>query len=94
MKSVKRNEVGYSEIFHFAEKKFGVGWNAANNLFWHDGPLNYQRTDDIELGEIEADLENTKIEYPEYKDLIKAYEILIAFMKENNVTEMRVNSDD
>lgn len=44
MKTV--NQIGFSEIFKFAETKYGISWNDANDLFFN-GPLQYGSVSDI-----------------------------------------------
>lgn len=95
------NETDFSEIFHFAEKEFGIGWNPCNDLFF-GGPLTYQSFDDRELDELieytdEAGsgreiADYSKEEILKMRDNDKAWFILGKFMIANNVKQMRVDN--
>lgn len=86
MKTVTYNECDFSEIFRFAEKNHGISWNKCNDVFFRS-LLDYEKHNDFELEFLEADLEEDKFYQESYK---LATTILIDFMKENKVTEMRV----
>jgi hypothetical protein len=43
MKTVTKNVCDFSEVFNFADKKFGVSWNSCNDLFFRTEVLRYQR---------------------------------------------------
>ena len=88
MKKVTRTEVDFSEIFEFAEKDHGIKWNAANDLFFRNEVLRYQRHDDLTLEDIEWEL--CEEGFAAEGDVKKAFEILLDFMKKKNLKEMRV----
>lgn len=93
MKTKTVNEVGFDEIFHYAAKDpWNVGWNDANDLFFNS-PLDYGSTNDIYLEDMVNDNNYVdKNNLDKEDDQYLAYEIMIAFMKENNITKMTVNS--
>ncbi len=87
MKQVTRNEADFSELFGFAEQRFNVRWNPANDLFFNT-ILKYGSYTDLYLDELKADL-------PERTGAWKqATEIAIAWLESLNVSEVRVYSPD
>lgn len=45
-------ECGYDDIFRFAEERYGIGWNDANDLFFRGGVLRYGTLDEVHPGEM------------------------------------------
>jgi len=71
MERVTINRCSFSELFHFAEKEYGISWNECNNLFFSQEHLTYQRInnvnisellDGIDLAEYDPDYENWDID--------------------------------
>lgn len=95
MKKTTYNEADLGEFFKFAEDKFGVSWNECCDMFHRSEILNYHGVTDFELEELEGDLADPDWPYGDNEDgdnvkYEKANEILIAFAKENKVTEFRI----
>lgn len=89
MKKVSRNECDFSDVFHYAEKEFGIHWNTCNDIFFREELLNYKSYDDLYLDELEGNLEDT--EYPITDENVKkGTEVLISYMKSLKVKELRV----
>lgn len=95
MKKVTRNEVSFAEVFRFAGEKFGIDWNSCNDLFFLTLLGNDQHANDFYRDELKSDLDPDADwqPYEEGTDMRKAAEILLAFMEEKNVDEMRVIND-
>lgn len=87
MALTKKNTVSFADIFHYAEKHFGMHWNKCNDVFFDD-LFDYQGHRELYLEEIKGDLEDEAMELT--KDQKTAREAVIAFMTENKVTEMLV----
>lgn len=85
----KRNVVDFSDIFRFAEEKYQVSWNAANDLFFHT-ILEYKRSNSFESADLKCELEETGEWALEEGNDRKAREIMLAFMEENKVKELLV----
>jgi hypothetical protein len=98
IKKVSRVEVDFSDIFEFAERDpWGIGWNEANDVFFNN-TLDYKRYNDFYKGDLEYDLEERqkkeKGEESGYeRDRRIGQEVILAFMKENNLDEIRVMND-
>lgn len=45
-------ECGYDDIFRFAEERYGIGWNDANDLFFRGRVLRYGTLDEVHPGEM------------------------------------------
>lgn len=84
MKKVTRNEVDYSEVFNFAEKKFDIGWNNCCDLFHSSEFFPYKRYKDFHIDELDGYEEDWGAEYK------RPAEILKAFMLENKIKECRI----
>jgi hypothetical protein len=89
MKKITRNEVDFSEIFNFAKEHYGIEWNACNDLFF-DTILDYKRYNDFEVDELTAELVDVEPPTTFTGDVRKAMEIILDFMKKNEVKSMRV----
>ena len=50
MKKIKINRCYISEIFGYAEKNYGISWNACNDLFLNDSVLEYGKMNTVYLG--------------------------------------------
>ena len=94
MKRVTRTEVDFSEIFNYAEKKFKVSWNRANDMFFGHS-LDYKSFNEFTQGDvlsyIFADENDTK-PYEELNEDDKGYFIINQFMIDNDIDEMFVNN--
>lgn len=97
-----KNVINFSEIFNYADKKFGVSWNQANDLFFREECLRYQGYDELELEIVSEHLEPGKefsdysdedIKAMENSDSPKAWLILGKFMIENKIDELLVLND-
>lgn len=91
--------VDFSEIFEHAEKQFGVHWNNCCDIF-HRGRIIITDDDhnvEFTLEELQNDLkydaENPTRSSAYSKDEKLAYEILVDFMKANELSEMYVTND-
>lgn len=106
MKRVTRNEVDFSDLFHFAEEISGVSWNNANDLFFDEGMVPYKGSRDFYRGEIKADLEAdgsglvppTEVDNEQGRGWFRnastlAYQIIYQYMLKHKVKEMRVFGD-
>jgi len=92
--------VDFSEIFEFAEKKFGICWNICCDIFHGRdeilcSPENNNKT--IYLQDKEAELKYDE-EHPEAKYKLSAkkkqgFEVLVAYMKKHKLKEMLVLND-
>lgn len=90
MKKTTRTEVDFSEIFAYAEEKFNIDWNHANDMFFNHS-LTYKSYDAYDLGEpLECIPENTP--YGELSEHDKGYYILNQFMVDNNLEEIFVKN--
>ena len=105
MKTVTVNKVNFSEIFHYAEKEYGIGWNPCNDLFFKEGVLTYRNVDTIYFDERVLDCfypqditkedfaKLTKEEILEFKGNKLAWCIIGKFMLDNNVDEIEVDNN-
>lgn len=83
--------VDFHEIFHFAKKApFNISWNECNDLFFN-GPLTYKGYNEIRLQDLEGDL--AVMDPIEESDTIKTLNVLIAFMKKHDRSEILVLND-
>lgn len=91
-------ECSYGEIFHFAEERYGIDWNTANDLFFRGGLLRYGTMHEVHPGEMPSYLmymyENKLKKssdvpgdvFAAMKPIDKARVILLAFGEVNGVT--------
>lgn len=90
MKTVIKNEAGFSELFDFAKERFGILWNPCCDMFHRTELLNYGRDTDFELGQLKEDLD------PQNKYAIKdpkrrkGVEVVIAFMQSHGVDSITI----
>lgn len=89
MKQVTRNEIDFSEIFNFAEEKFGVDWNRANDMFFGSS-LEYQSFNEYSLDEPLEYIPELPFEDLEETD--KGYYIINEFMKDKKVNSIWVDN--
>ncbi len=91
----------FSEIFHYAEKEFGIGWNPCNDLFF-DNALDYKSYNEFHVGDIllylELDDDNgnrnlSKEEIMELDDYEKSHAIIHHFMVANDIDEIFIEND-
>ena len=91
----KVKQFDFMDIFKYAEEKYGVDWNTANDLFFNN-VLQYRNVTTFWGGEdwsgyvsfyktAKPALEYTVEEVNEMVDLDKAYLIVGAFLNENGV---------
>ncbi len=90
-KKVVRNEVDFSDIFSYAEKKFGVGWNPANDMFFGHS-LTYKSHDKYSQGE---PLEHIPegVPYEELSTWHKGYYIINQFMIDNDLEDIWIDNN-
>jgi len=81
MQTVTRTEVEINDIFDFTKLNYGHGWNDCGNIFREVLPFKGHRS--FYLKDLEGDVNDNN-----YKDFKQAYEILISFMKKNDLEEM------
>lgn len=104
MKKVTRNEVDFAEIFFYAEEKFGVDWNRANDMFF-DNSLKYKSHNEFVRGELGIHIELTKeqeeafdkgetpkIDFHELSEEDKGYYIIEQFMIDNDIDDLYVDN--
>ncbi len=85
----KKKRVDFSEIFHYAEEKFNVDWNRANDMFFNNS-LNYKSFNEFFDGTSEYyDGEKKFIELDESD---KGYYIINQYMKDNDIDELFVDN--
>ncbi len=89
----------FSEIFNYAERVFGIGWNPCNDLFFNDNALTYKSYNEYNVDEI---LENfaegeqdtfTKEEILNMSDKEKSYAIIHHFMVANDIDDIFIGND-
>lgn len=99
LKNVKM--IGFADIFHFAEKEFGVHWNPANDLFFRTifnyGSMSQIYTSDLacdisffddakDISECKASLVPRE-EYDKMSQREKAKLIVMLFCEKNNIED-------
>ena len=89
----------FCEIFNYAEREFGIGWNPCNDLFFNDNALTYKSYNEYNVDEI---LENfaegeqeifTKEEIHNMSDTKKTYAIIHHFMVANDIDDIFIGND-
>ena len=93
MKTVK--QIDFDEIFHYAERKYGIHWNNANDIFFNSvlkyGSVTTVYGGDDCLGytsmydEDKNSLDYTVEEVQAMNDNDKGYLIVAAYLSENNI---------
>lgn len=91
MKKVTRNEVDFSEIFYYAEAKFNIDWNRANDMFFHNS-LDYKSHNEYELNEPLEYIDKDK-PFEELSEADKGYYIINQFMVDNNVNSIWIDNN-
>ena len=96
------NRVGFDEIFYFAEAEYGIGWNAANDVFFHNALTygsydEYEKDDVIHFADISLQkgktIENvTKEEILESTKRDQSYLIIGKYMLANNLDNIFIDS--
>lgn len=98
---VREGNVGYTQLFHYAEKQ-GIGWNAANHLFFgtiveYKGHSSWCLLELLEYANgVPDDLDGyvqARAFWKEYKPTVGislAYELLAKYMVENNLDKVVV----
>ena len=70
MKKIKINRCYISEIFRYAEKIYGISWNACDDIFLQDCVLDYGKMNTVYWGDcLDYIEEELKIIIPEYNTL-------------------------
>lgn len=90
MKKVTRNEADFDELFYYAKEHFGLEWNPCDTIFFREDIIPYKGYKDFELNDLWAEFSDNGERHYRSPERLKAYEILIHFMKSNNVEELRV----
>ncbi len=96
-------KTNFSEIFDYAEKKFGINWNECNDLFFNSETLSYGSYNEFDLLDDDqgADFEDLAVSLKDIKDddvknisddNDRSNYIIWRFMKDNNMTYMFVDN--
>lgn len=94
---------GFTDIFHFAEKKYGIGWNECNDVFFGNS-LEYNRHStiypsdwaayiDLQLTKKDNASDYTNDEVKVMTDYDKSYVILSAYFESLRITANKVLVD-
>ena len=78
------------DIFTFAEKKLGWSWNKCCDQFLRSEIIRYKEPSEFYLTDTESEVEYQKDDSKYERKA--AYQCLVDFMKENNITSMLVKS--
>ena len=104
-----QNTVCFSEIFDFAEKKYGIVWNDSCDIFHRKEVLTYKETNNFEPNVLCENIDNKRTlgddtlkvfnsitdedVNAEENEWRKAHLIIIRFMQDNDVTQLLVLND-
>ncbi len=86
MKKGKKKRINFSDLFEYAEKKFDVDWNRANDMFFNNS-LDYKSYNEFFGGTTEfyeKDLKNPS-KFEDLSESDKGYFIINQYMKDNKV---------
>jgi hypothetical protein len=89
MSKQKINKVGFDDIFYYAEKKFGVTWNRANDMFFNHS-LDYHSYNEYSVGEVGDYTEGKP--YEELTESEKGYFIINQYMIDKNLEDIFIDS--
>lgn len=103
MKEARMVKTSFADVFRHAEKKFGISWNACNDIFFHT-IFDYKSYNEFDFSEVEGysnpkgesvwsgeDLTDKNVK--EFSnDYDKAYYLLCDFMKSKNMDYIFVDS--
>lgn len=89
MKKVKINKIDFSEIFHYATKKYGIQWNPCNDMFFNNS-LDYKSFNEYDLGEPLENIEDKPYEELSFED--KGYYIINQFMIDNEIKNIFIDN--
>ena len=89
MKKVTRNEVDFSEIFDYADEKFGIDWDRANDMFFGNS-LDYKSHNEFHGGT--TAYYNSKKSFEELDEDDKGYYIINQFMLDNNLDNLWIDN--
>jgi hypothetical protein len=95
MKKVTRNEADFSELFRFAEEKFGIGWNDCCDLFHRSEFIRWRNITELYLDDLE---EHKNVEITSDRSNLDtkydwASKIAYEFMLHHDVKECTIISD-
>lgn len=82
-------ECDFSDIFHYAEKKFGIGWNPCNDMFFGYS-LEYKSYNEYDLEDLLDNIIDQSYEELSFTD--KGYYIIHQFMIDNNLKSIRIDN--
>jgi hypothetical protein len=89
--------VDFDEIFKFAEKKYNIEWNDCCDIFHRNAIIctDEGRDQEFDIDELEQMIKDAKANNSKwFTPLVeKGYNIVLDFMKENKLEEMRVIND-
>jgi hypothetical protein len=90
MKKQKINRVDFSDIFSYAEDKFGIGWNPCNDMFFNHS-LDYKSYNEYYQGQpLEYIKEGVEFDDLEFHE--KGYYIINQFMIDNNLDDIFIDN--
>ena len=105
MKTRTIHDCRFDEIFYFAEKKYGIDWNTANDMFFRTGLIKFNEIYEVQPAEQPSYIEymyenklNKSSDVPRevfdtLEKIDKARVILLAFGEAHGVThDLLVNS--
>jgi len=84
------NEVDFSTIFNYADKKFGVSWNRANDMFFVDGSLTYRSFNEYDLDESLEFIDDGK-KFEDMSESEKGYFIINQYMIDNKLEDIFID---
>ncbi len=67
MRTITKNEADFDELFRFAEKRFGIGWNDCCSLFHRSNVLNYHSHTEFWLCDI---IQQTQMYYDKGENVV------------------------
>lgn len=89
IQTITRNEADFSDIFYYADKKFGLSWNTCCDIFHKEEILNYENNTDFDIEEIE-NYYTTDIEFKNFTKFEQGYFIIHKLMEEYNFKKLRI----
>ncbi len=95
--------VDFSDIFNFATKHYGIGWNECNDVFFGNSleygkhttayPSDWPEYIDLKIELKDKASDYTKEEVEQMSDVDKSYVILSAYFESLNISESEVLVD-
>lgn len=92
MKKIKTTMIDTYELFKFAEKQFGIGWNPCNDLFFRSEVVKYENYTEFELDE-PLEYISSEGDSKDYTGDDLAYWIINEFMIQNNLKSILINTN-